>query len=145
MDSFSGWNTILDTNIEGKEGEKKAIRWSTGFVWMTQGGMWLDSSSSICARSYLDRVLEELTQISLSVPRSLSTIYLLGLLQALLEIREFQDRMESLVLRALVLFTNPSARSIFKRSSTGLNQSFPSPRLVASPRLKNLVCPTIYP
>ena len=23
-------------------------------------------------------------------------------------------------------------------------QSFPSPRLVASPRLKNLVCPTIY-
>ena len=23
--------------------------------------------------------------------------------------------------------------------------SFPSPRLVASPRLKNLVCPTIYP
>ena len=40
-------------------------------------------------------------------------------------------------------FTNPSARagydtrSIFKRS-------FPSPRLVASPRLKNLVYPTIY-
>ena len=26
-----------------------------------------------------------------------------------------------------------------------LSQSFPSPRLVASPRLKNLVCPTIYP
>ena len=25
------------------------------------------------------------------------------------------------------------------------SQSFPSPRLVASPRLKNLVCPTIYP
>ena len=24
-------------------------------------------------------------------------------------------------------------------------QSFPSPRLVASPKLKNLVCPTIYP
>ena len=24
-------------------------------------------------------------------------------------------------------------------------QSFPSPRLVATPRLKNLVCPTIYP
>ena len=24
-------------------------------------------------------------------------------------------------------------------------QSFPSSRLVASPRLKNLVCPTIYP
>ena len=26
-----------------------------------------------------------------------------------------------------------------------LIQSFPSPRLVASSRLKNLVCPTIYP
>ena len=24
-------------------------------------------------------------------------------------------------------------------------QSFPSPRLIASPRLKNPVCPTIYP
>ena len=24
-------------------------------------------------------------------------------------------------------------------------QSFPSPRLIALPRLKNLVCPTIYP
>ena len=48
-----------------------------------------------------------------------------------------------------ILFTNPSARagydtrSIFKRSLTSFN--FPSPRLVASPRLKNLVCPTIYP
>ena len=47
---------------------------------------------------------------------------------------------------------NPSARtgydtrSIFKRGLTGLwIQSFPSPRLVASPRLKNLVRPTIYP
>ena len=43
-----------------------------------------------------------------------------------------------------IIFTNPSARAgydtrlVFKRS-------FPSPRLVASPRLKNLVCPTIYP
>ena len=42
--------------------------------------------------------------------------------------------------KTMVLFTNPSARaeydtkSIFKRSLTGLNQSFPSPRLVASPR-----------
>ena len=51
-----------------------------------------------------------------------------------------------------VLFTNPSARagydtrSIFKRSLTGLNSEFsPSPRLVASTRLKNLVRPTIYP
>ena len=41
----------------------------------------------------------------------------------------------------LTIFTNPSARagydtrSIFKRSLTGFN----------SPRLKNLVCPTIYP
>ena len=33
----------------------------------------------------------------------------------------------------------------FKRSLTGLNSEFLSPRLVASPRLKNLVCPTIYP
>ena len=33
----------------------------------------------------------------------------------------------------------------FKRSLTGLNSDFPSPRLVASPKLKNLVCPTIYP
>ena len=51
--------------------------------------------------------------------------------------------------KKLVLFTNPSARAgydtiIFKRSLTGLNQSFPSPRLVASPRLKK-VRPTIYP
>ena len=54
--------------------------------------------------------------------------------------------------KKLFIFTNPSARagydtrSIFKRNLTGfLIQSFPSPRLVASPRLKNLVCPTIYP
>ena len=46
--------------------------------------------------------------------------------------------------QVFTIFTNPSARagydtrSIFKRSLTGL-------RLVASPRLKNLVCPTIYP
>ena len=33
----------------------------------------------------------------------------------------------------------------FKWSLTGLKSVFPSPRLVASPRLKNLVCPTIYP
>ena len=32
-----------------------------------------------------------------------------------------------------------------KRSLAGLNSDFPFPRLVASPRLKNLVCPTIYP
>ena len=44
----------------------------------------------------------------------------------------------------IYIFTNPSVqagydtRSIFK-------WNFPSPRLVASPRLKNLVCPTIYP
>ena len=36
-------------------------------------------------------------------------------------------------------------RSIFKWSLTGLIQSFLSPRLVASPRLKNLVYPTTYP
>ena len=47
----------------------------------------------------------------------------------------------------IYIFTNPSARagydtgSFFKRSLTG----FPSPRLVASPRLKNPVCLTILP
>ena len=52
---------------------------------------------------------------------------------------------------SLTIFTNPSARagydtrSIFKRSLTDLNSEFPSPRLVASPRLKNPVFPTIYP
>ena len=51
----------------------------------------------------------------------------------------------------IIIFTKPSARagyetrSIFKRSLTGLNQSFPSPRLIASPRLKDTVCPTYYP
>ncbi len=29
--------------------------------------------------------------------------------------------------------------------SPGWIQSFPSPRLVASPRVKKIVCPTIYP
>ena len=48
----------------------------------------------------------------------------------------------------MYLFTNLSARagddtrSIFKLN---LIQSIPSPRLVASPRLKNQVIPTIYP
>ena len=43
------------------------------------------------------------------------------------------------------IFTDPSARaeydtwSIFKRSLTGLIQSFSSPRLVVSSKLKNLV------
>ena len=51
----------------------------------------------------------------------------------------------------LNLFTNPSTRagydtrSNFKWSLTGLNSQFPSPRPVASSRLKNLVCPNIYP
>ena len=55
-----------------------------------------------------------------------------------------------LIYISLSYLPNPSARarydtrSIFKRSLTGLN--FPSsPRLVVSPRLKNPVCPTIYP
>ena len=49
-----------------------------------------------------------------------------------------------------IIFNNPSARAgydtrpIFKWSLTGLNSEFPSPRLVASPRLKNPVCPNIY-
>ena len=51
----------------------------------------------------------------------------------------------------MYIFTNPSARagydtrSISKWSLAGFNSVFPYPRLVASPRLKNLVCPTIYP
>ena len=59
---------------------------------------------------------------------------------------------KSLYLKSiLVLFINPSARagydtrSIFKQSLTVWIQSFPSPRLVASPRLKNLVCLTLLP
>ena len=46
-----------------------------------------------------------------------------------------------------ILFTNPSARAGYDTRSIFQVwiQSFPSPRLVASPRLKNLVCPTIYP
>ena len=36
-------------------------------------------------------------------------------------------------------------RSIFYAEFNGFEFSFPSPRLVASPRLKNLVCRTIYP
>ena len=46
---------------------------------------------------------------------------------------------------SLILFTNPFAqagydtRSIFKRSLTSLIESLPSPRLIASPRLKNPV------
>ena len=43
---------------------------------------------------------------------------------------------------AYIIFTNPTARagydtrSVFKRSLTGLNSEFPSPSLVALPRLK---------
>ena len=51
----------------------------------------------------------------------------------------------------LSIFTNPSTRAGYDTRSF-LNgvwqvwiQSFPSPRLVASPRLKNQVCPTILP
>ena len=58
------------------------------------------------------------------------------------------DSSQVKVIFYISIFTNPSARagydtrSIFKRVWI---QSFPSPRLVVSPRLKNLVCPTIYP
>ena len=51
----------------------------------------------------------------------------------------------------VIIFTNPSARaaydtrSIFKWSLTGLNSEFSFSLIVASTRLKNLVCPTIYP
>ena len=51
----------------------------------------------------------------------------------------------------IILFTNPFARAGYDTKSIFLSgvwqvwiQSFP-PRLVASPRLKNPVCPTIYP
>ena len=56
---------------------------------------------------------------------------------------------EKAVIR-LIIFTNPSTRagydtrSIFKRSLTGLNSDFSFSGIVASPRLKNLICPTIY-
>ena len=47
--------------------------------------------------------------------------------------------------------TSPSAqegcdtRSVFKQILIGFNSSFPSSWLVISPRLKNPICPTIYP
>ena len=50
-------------------------------------------------------------------------------------------------INSIFYLPNPSARagydtrSIFKRSLTALNSEFSSPRLVASPRLKNPVCP----
>ena len=50
-----------------------------------------------------------------------------------------------------IIFTNPSARagydtrSIFEVQFNRFEFSFPSPRLVVLPRLKNPVCPTIYP
>ena len=49
------------------------------------------------------------------------------------------------------IFTIPSSRagydskSMFKRSLTGLNSELSFSTLVASPRLKKPVCPTIYP
>ena len=43
-----------------------------------------------------------------------------------------------------IIFINPSAWARYDTGSI-FKQSFPSPRLVASPRLKNPVCPTIYP
>ena len=48
----------------------------------------------------------------------------------------------------LILFTNPSTRAGYDTRSiflSGVYRVWISPRLVASPRLKNLVCPTIYP
>ena len=59
---------------------------------------------------------------------------------------KWKDHFARISCFSVIIFTNPSARagcdtrSIFKQSLTG----FPSPRLVVSPRLKNLVCPTIY-
>ncbi len=45
---------------------------------------------------------------------------------------------------SIIIFTPSSARAGYDTRSI-FKQSFPSPRLVASPRLKNLVCPTMYP
>ena len=52
----------------------------------------------------------------------------------------------------LILFTNPSAQAGYDTRSNFLAEFnrfefrvFPSTRLVASPKLKNLVSPTIYP
>ena len=53
---------------------------------------------------------------------------------------------------SMFIFTNPSARAGYDTRSIFFKeefnrfwiQSFPSPRLVASPRLKSLVCPNIY-
>ena len=71
--------------------------------------------------------------------------------QPVLEMKtsEFKPAVPHLKINLVSIFTNPSARagydtrSIFKWSLTGLNSVFPS-RLVASPRLKNSVCPAIY-
>ena len=57
-----------------------------------------------------------------------------------------------IVKQVLILFTQPLRLSRIWHKVNFLAefyrfwiQSFPSPRLVASPRLKNSVCPTIYP
>ena len=83
---------------------------------------WLDSSPSVCALSYLGRVLGELTLNSLWVTRSTEygrlTIALLGSVcgwanrpnpagywkfkTSLLEIRDFRDRLKDLIQRVLV-------------------------------------------
>ena len=88
-------------------------------------------------------MLEETVNVGLEA-RSLSAEAGPGPLSLRLVVMGWSGRQCQLFLIYVYIFTNPSARagydtrSIFKRS-------FPSPRLVASPRLKNLVCPTILP
>ena len=81
------WNAILDPNIDrvgrGARGSERCESSLLDFMARhklvdrfrldhpgREMWTWLDSSPSVRARYYLDRVLEELTLISLSVPNS---------------------------------------------------------------------------
>ena len=46
--------------------------------------------------------------------------------------------------QVFMIFTNPSARVGYDTRFNRFEFSFPSPRLVTSPRLKNRFCPTVY-
>ena len=59
--------------------------------------------------------------------------------------KKFFEKVSIYIYQTLPARAGYDTRSIFKRSLTGLNQGFPSPRLVAPPTLKKLICPTIYP
>ena len=65
---------------------------------------------------------------------------------------KYQETNHLIIITNMILFTQPlrSGRiwhkvNFLSRVERVWIQSFPSPRLVTSPRLKNLVCPTIYP